>query len=244
MISVCIATYNGEKFIGDQIRSILPQLYDDDEIIVSDNNSSDKTINVINTIADARIKVLTNHSIGIVPNFENCLKHASGDIIFLCDQDDVWMNDKVRSAKEILQNYDLVLSNGLITNETLKPTGPTIFDKSPPSLNLVGNIFKNSFTGCCMAFNGSVLNLATPFPKGIAMHDWWIGIVALAFSRVYIDGTPRIFYRRHQSNHSSTSEKSTRPIRIAVKDRFVISYQISKLLIKSRKRVSKNIKSI
>lgn len=232
MISVCIATYNGRNFIEDQIRSILPQLHKQDEIIISDNNSSDGTVEIISTIADDRIKVIINHTKGIASNFNNCLKHASGDIIFLCDQDDVWLNDKVSTAKALLETNDLILSNGIITNEALTPTNITIFDTNPPSLGLIRNIWRNSFTGCCMAFNKKVLNLATPFPENIPMHDWWIGLVALLFSKVHLDSTPRILYRRHQFNYSSTSQKSTRPVKAAVKDRLVITYLLAKQLIK------------
>lgn len=236
MISVCIATYNGQDFIEDQIRSILPQLHDQDEIIISDNNSSDRTIDAITGIADCRIKVIINYTPGIVSNFENCLKHASGEVIFLCDQDDVWLTTKVASTQKLLETNDLVLSNGIITNDKLKPTGRTLFDTNPPNLSVIRNIGKNSFTGCCMAFNRKILNLATPFPKDIAMHDWWIGLVALLNAKVHLDHTPQILYRRHLSNYSSTSQASTRPIKAMTKDRLLMLYNLVKLFLGSKIR--------
>ena len=87
-ISVCIAAYNGGRFIWEQVMSILPQLGEDDEIIVSDDGSIDDTINILNSFHDKRIKIFINEGRhGVVPNFENALKHSSGDYIFFSDQD-------------------------------------------------------------------------------------------------------------------------------------------------------------
>ena len=105
MISVCIATYNGENYIRQQLMSILPQLSEDDEIVVSDDHSSDRTNEVIMSINDPRIHLFT-HDATIEPiftidrstyNFANALSHAKGDIIFLCDQDDYWLPEKVKT---------------------------------------------------------------------------------------------------------------------------------------------------
>ena len=104
MISVCVATYNGEKFIREQIESILCQLSSDDEIIVSDDGSTDGTIVIINCIGDKRIRIIEGprkHSPTF--NFENALKEAKGDYIFLADQDDVWKTNKVEVCMKWLQ---------------------------------------------------------------------------------------------------------------------------------------------
>ena len=94
-ISVCIATYNGGAFIKDQIYSILLQLSQNDEIIISDDGSRDSTLNILFSFNDSRIKIYKNGGKhGVVSNFENAIKHATGDYIFLCDQDDVWMPGK------------------------------------------------------------------------------------------------------------------------------------------------------
>ena len=119
-ISVCLATYNGEKYIKEQLDSILPQLSANDEIIISDDNSTDDTINIIRSLNDERIKIYVNKTKGIVKNFENALNNASGDIIFLSDQDDVWKNDKVKkilSAFSSDNSLTLVFSNAEIIDE-------------------------------------------------------------------------------------------------------------------------------
>jgi len=94
-ISVAIATYNGEKFIQRQLQSILEQLDENAEIIISDDGSSDNTLTVIKNFNDKRITVLRNPEKGLIKNFENALKHTTGNIIFLADQDDVWVKGKV-----------------------------------------------------------------------------------------------------------------------------------------------------
>lgn len=99
MISVCLATYNGQQYILEQLQTILPQLSEDDEIIISDDNSTDNTVNLIKSINDNRIKIFINKSGKRIytKNFENAINHSLGDFIFLCDQDDVWMPNKVES---------------------------------------------------------------------------------------------------------------------------------------------------
>src|SRR5688572_19081887 len=112
MISVCIPTFNGEKFIHRQLESIISQLSPDDEIVISDDSSSDNTLNIIKSLNDSRIKLLdNNHFRNPIFNLENALKHAKGDFIFLADQDDLWKENKVPLLLKKLNNYDLVLSN-------------------------------------------------------------------------------------------------------------------------------------
>ena len=114
MISVCIATYNGERYIGEQIKSILNQLNSSDEIIVSDDGSKDKTIDVVKSFDDKRIRIIDGPRKGSpISNFENALKAAKGEYIFTADQDDVWTDDKVRTCMRYLQSYDCVVSDAM-----------------------------------------------------------------------------------------------------------------------------------
>ena len=117
-ISVCIAAYNGGRFIREQVMSILPQLGEDDEIIVSDDGSIDDTINILNSFHDKRIKIFINEGRhGVVPNFENALKHSSGDYIFFSDQDDTWNDNKVKKCVEALNDADLVVHNSRVVSD-------------------------------------------------------------------------------------------------------------------------------
>lgn len=112
MISVCIATYNGERFIREQIGSIINQLGNEDEIIISDNGSTDSTIDIIKEIDDKRIKLIKGpEKKSPTSNFENALMHAKGEYIFLSDQDDVWKDNKISICMQYLKHYDCVISD-------------------------------------------------------------------------------------------------------------------------------------
>ena len=128
MISVCMATYNGERFIKEQIDQILPQLSQDDELIISDDGSTDRTLEIIASYKDERIKVFHHQKKGnkyyptlslcySTSNFENALQQAKGDYIFLSDQDDIWEKNKVKICVELLRNYDYVIHNFSVINE-------------------------------------------------------------------------------------------------------------------------------
>lgn len=120
MITVCMATYNGEKYIEEQLESVLMQLHSNDEVIISDDGSGDSTVDLIRTFNDPRIRLLVgNNFFSPTQNFENALKYAKGDYIFLCDQDDVWLPDKVESMLQYLLQYDLVVSDCKVVDAEL-----------------------------------------------------------------------------------------------------------------------------
>ena len=121
MISVCMASYNGEKYIKQQIDSILKQLSDEDELVISDDGSTDNTLSVIQSIHDKRIKLIHNQGEhGYSRNFENALKNSKGDYIFLSDQDDVWKDNKVETILPLLKKYAFVVHDTEMTDENLK----------------------------------------------------------------------------------------------------------------------------
>ena len=199
MITVCIATFNGEKYIREQLNSILFQLSLQDEVIVSDDGSTDNTISIIKSFNDKRIKIIDGvyrHSPTL--NFENALKEAKGDYIFLADQDDVWKDDKVKICLKWLQHYDCVISNAEVTDENLKILLPSLYQLMNIKSGRVYNIlWKNGYTGCCMAFTKRVKDAALPFPKDIPMYDIWIGnVAAFTYTVKFIDDK-LIYFRRH-----------------------------------------------
>ena len=210
MISVCVATYNGEKFIREQIESILCQLSSDDEIIVSDDGSTDGTIVIINCIGDKRIRIIEGprkHSPTF--NFENALKEAKGDYIFLADQDDVWKTNKVEVCMKWLQKYDCVVSDAEVTDSNLNPLYPSLYAIMQVRQGHIYNtVWKNGYTGCCMAFRRNVLEASLPFPKDIPMHDIWIGNVAAYKYNVKFIPDKLILFRRHKETISCNGKGS------------------------------------
>lgn len=220
MISVCMATYNGEKYIKEQIDSILPQLGEGDELVISDDSSVDRTVEIVQSYKDKRIKLFTNQKFhSPIFNFEFALKQAKGDIIFLSDQDDVWLPNKVEEMSKCLSNYDLVVSDCSVVDKDLKLIRSSFMNwkSSHEGGRFIKHLYKNPYLGCCMAFRNRLLKSAIPFPSHIAMHDIWLGLMALIGFKVYFLNIPLIKYRRHGNNASPASEKS----------HYSLSYKIS-----------------
>lgn len=200
-ISVALAAYKGEQYISGQLDSILAQLGENDELIISDDYPEGKTreIALDYQSRDKRVRYIEGEGKGVVKNFENALKACSGDVIFLSDQDDVWMPDKVEHVmKEFLSGADLVLHDASVTDSALNITEPSYFAVHGSNASFFGNMARNSFVGCCMAFTKQVLHESLPFPEALPMHDWWIALVALKKKRkVILLREPLIKWRRH-----------------------------------------------
>ena len=213
-ISVALAAYNGEKYIAEQIESVLSQLGEDDDIIVSDDNPAGKTKEAVLSFSDPRIKYVEGKGLGVVKNFENALSLCKGDYIYLCDQDDVWMPDKVKKVQAGFENgADLVLHNALITDESLNSAGKTSFDLYNPNTSFFGNLAKNTFVGCCMAFRREVLGFALPFPDKLPMHDWWIALLSIRSKhKISLIEEPLIKWRRHEGNVTGNSTSLSQKI--------------------------------
>ncbi len=211
VVSVCMATYNGEKYVKQQIESILVQLNDSDELIISDDSSSDDTVDIIKSIGDSRIKLLQNQTYrNPIFNFENALKQASGDVIYLSDQDDIWLTNKVEIMTPLIMKNHLALSDCALINDQGEVMNASYFlminSKPGRWRNLVNT---NPYIGCCMGFSRQLLNIALPFPKKIPMHDFWLGMIGEFYFRPIFVPQPLVYYRRHDNNASITGVKST-----------------------------------
>lgn len=228
MISVCIPTYNGGKFIRSQLESILSQLSNDDEIVISDDSSSDNTLEIIDSFNDKRIKVFANNTFhSPIYNLENALKQASGDYIFLSDQDDEWKLNKISVVMEYLKTTELVVHDAQVVDGEGNLLFESFFELNHTKSGKFYNLLKNGYIGCCMAFNRHVLESCLPFPKKLPMHDSWIGnVAAFKCERVSFIQDKLISYRRHGNNASITGEKSCRSIKEKLSDRLCIIYNL------------------
>lgn len=233
MISVCIATYNGERFIRQQIESIVCQLNVDDEIIVSDDGSTDGTLDVISSMDDRRIRIIEGpKKKSLIPNFENALKAAKGDCIFLADQDDVWKPNKVEVCMKWLQKYDCVVTDAEVTDNNLNPIYPSLYAIMQVRQSRIYNtIWKNGYTGCCMAFRRNILEASLPFPKDIPMHDIWIGNVAAYKYNVKFIPDKLISFRRHDDTASCNAKGSKFTIWQQIIFRLNIIHNIFRLML-------------
>lgn len=222
-ISVCIATYNGAKYIKPQLMSILKQLGDDDEVIISDDSSTDETVEIIKQLNDSRIKLYTNMQFrSPILNFEHAISKATGDYIFLADQDDEWDPAKVNTLLPLMQQK--ILAASYFTFIDSNSTNIVDNVKNLPHKSFIYNFIKPSIPGCCMAFRSEFKSRILPFPKGIAMHDWWITLVAAMHNQIAITQKPLVRIRRHETNYSTTGSKS----KFSLKQKLAIRFSILK----------------
>ena len=227
MISVCIASYNGEKYIEEQLLSILCQLDVKDEIIVSDDSSTDNTLDKVKGLHDDRIKLFPRNKFhSPIFNFENALKKANGDIIFLCDQDDIWLPNKVNVMVEQLKKFDLVVSDCKVVDGNLNILQDSFFASLNSGSGFCKNLIKNTYLGCCMAFRRDILDYVLPFPCHIAMHDIWIGLSVELHGCVSFINQPLMLYRRHGNNVSFGGEKSHFSLWYRIKYRLEMLYYL------------------
>lgn len=213
-VSVALCTYNGASFIRAQLESILNQTHPPDEVIVCDDASSDNTVGIVASFADKQPSVVhliqNQQRMGLHKNFEQAIEHTQGDIIFLADQDDVWLPKRVDT---VLHHFSadatagLVYSNATIVNSQLQATGNTFFDfvslsqiDNPTICDVVR--FGGGIPGCLIAIHSVLRPFITPINPAWA-YDHYIAFVAYALRRVVKIDEPLMQYRRHDSNSSS-----------------------------------------
>jgi len=217
VVSVCIATYNGEKYLRQQLDSILSQIGEGDEVVISDDNSTDGTLALIQSYGDERIRVFRHDSSQITTtfpldrpthNFENALIHARGDILFLADQDDVWLPGKVSRMLQALENADMAMHDCILVDTELNQLAPSYFDVVNATTSAWRNAMKCTLLGCCMAMRRCVLERALPFPKTRVGHDLWLGMVADRKFRFTLVREPLLMYRKHGKSMTTAGKKS------------------------------------
>lgn len=231
-VSVAMATYNGEKYIRQQIDSILSQLGHEDELIISDNHSKDNTVSIINEYvsADHRVKLFLHDEKGVISNFNNAIKRTQNDIIFLSDQDDIWKPEKVETVKSYFEKHPnilMIMSDITVVDDHLKPTIDSFYKYRGSSAGVIKNIIKNSYIGCAMSFRKELKDKILPIPRNTPMHDMWIGLVADMNKGALLIPEKLIYYRRHESTVTTVENTSS------LKEKIMWRFQISGLLLQS-----------
>lgn len=216
MIDILLASYNGEKYITEQIDSIINQTYKDWFLYIKDDCSTDNTINIIrnyeNTYKD-KIKVITSDikSGSAKDNFFSMLKYSENEYIMTCDQDDVWLPNKIEitlnkmmeAEKEDEDMPILVHTDLKVVDEKLNKITDSLIkmqnlDSSRDKLNNL--LVQNIVTGCTVMVNRKLLQYIIAIPKQAIMHDWWMALIASSLGKLIFIEESTVLYRQHDSN--------------------------------------------
>ncbi|TWH45279.1 Glycosyltransferases involved in cell wall biogenesis [Sporomusa sp. KB1] len=216
-ISIALCTYNGAKYILEQLDSIAAQEYLPTELVICDDASSDNTVLIIKEFAMRApfpIKVFCNEtSLGVSKNFEKAVSLCKGEYIALCDQDDIWLPNKIKDSINTIITEEECLGSEI---PILVHSDLQVVDKQ---CNVIHSSFMhmrqihheekeqlkvllthNFVTGCTVMMNRCLINKALPFPPKVLMHDWWFAIVAAATGKILLSQESNILYRQHGNN--------------------------------------------
>jgi glycosyltransferase involved in cell wall biosynthesis len=236
-----MATYNGSAYLREQVDSILSQLQPGDELLVSDDGSTDDTRQILATYG-GKLKIVNERRVGgVVRNFERVLSFAQGDVIVLADQDDVWLPGKLDRLRAELVYCDLVMSNAQVVDAQLTPQSVTLFEQLRIAPGMLKNIWRNSFVGCCMGFRRHLLMRALPFPLHTPWHDWLLGLLGSAAGKVVFLSDPLMLYRRHGSNASETGVGSSNSLAIKLRLRIQIAAALAICMLRKNPRKSSGL---
>lgn len=206
-VSVVMATYNGKPYLAEQLVSVLSQLLPDDELIIVDDNSQDGTLELVEALKTPLVRVVRNsHNLGVLATFERGLLLSSKEIVFLCDQDDIWLAGK-RAAFVAAFERDpgllVVVSDAELIDAKGVVTAPSFMATRGGFRGSVGNtLVRNRYLGCAMAVRRELLAVALPIPRPVPMHDMWLGALGSILGKVHYIPASLIQYRRHGSNAS------------------------------------------
>lgn len=227
-VSVAIATYNGEKYISRQLNSLLSQRRPIDEVIIIDDASTDKTANIIKNFIEKN-KLLNWHffvnkkNIGFFKSFKSAIEKTTGDVIFLCDQDDVWYKTKIDSmlnrfesdgrVKALYSSFNVIDEHDLFIKKYKSPLRSNnnlikfrIMPFETVKINLSTICSYNISPGCTLAFTREVRDIFIEKTKCICFHDWELAMIASFLDGLYFFNTPLINYRIHSGNTIGISQ--------------------------------------
>jgi glycosyltransferase involved in cell wall biosynthesis len=239
IVDIAMATYNGEKYLKEQIDSIIAQTFTDWRLFVRDDASTDNTLNIIREYAykDSRINLIEDDlgNLNVSRNFEQALLNCDAPYLMFADQDDVWFENKIEVSISFIKKVEkkdtpvLAFSNSILTNNSLDIKLENNYElKGEPTL--ANFLFTNSgYQGSAMIFNNILKEKILPFFSNSPVHDYHVSIAALLFGEVYHICTPLMLYRRH---NSSTTQKN-----ITLKERLVWLFK-NKSIIYDEKMLS------
>jgi glycosyltransferase involved in cell wall biosynthesis len=220
MRSVVLASCDGERFIGEQLDSILPQLAAEDEVVVSDDASTDRTLEVVAQRRDSRIRILAHENrVGYVGNFQRAVESSRGEFVFFSDQDDIWLPGKVSALDEALKSKLCVASDATVVDTSLRILHPSFFElRGARRFSHLAIYLKPCIVGATLACHRSYLERSLPFPAGVP-HDFWLALNAAYDGVLGVVPRPLILYRRHAHSLSVSATSRKRPLHTIATER-------------------------
>lgn len=220
-IFILLSTYNGEKYINELLESIINQSFSGWNLLIRDDGSSDKTIEIIKLYAesDSRIQIIDDDrgNVGVVRSFSLLAEFAytqkGSDYVMFSDQDDVWHPDKVEVTLEQMiyiksqysDNFPIAIHTDLRVVDNIGNEISSSFMKLQRISNEMNDplrvlLIQNYVTGCTLMLNRPLMKLALPFPTTVMMHDWWVALCASTFGKIGFVNKSTIDYRQHENN--------------------------------------------
>ncbi len=206
IVSVAIATHNGERYLAEQLDSILSQTYSNLEIVIVDDDSVDNTLNIIKNYQEkfSNIKLIKNIiNLGVVKSFELAINNCNGEFIVLADQDDVWFKNKVEVLYNNIGDCLLIHSDAILVNEKLQilSNSHMKFSKNIHCSGISNYLLSNNVTGCCTMLKKSFWDSIRPIPDGFYTHDHYLAIMASTKQNgIKYYPYPLVYYRQHSNN--------------------------------------------
>lgn len=206
-VQVLMSTYNGEKYIKEQIDSILNQKEVEVRLLIRDDGSKDATMNILKEYETQyrNVKVYTGKNLGACNSFFDLMKNADKGVSYyaFADQDDVWKENKLNRALSKLQEYDnvpaLYCGSYELVNSSLEPIGNHANHQKHSSFG--NSLIECIYSGCTGVFNKKLLELTLrQLPEHAYMHDWWVYMIAASMGQVICDEEPGMLYRQHENN--------------------------------------------
>lgn len=258
-VDILVATYNGEKYLKEQLDSILSQTYNNIQIIISDDNSTDGTKTILKQYeSDDRITIFYQETnLGYIKNFEFLLSKVESALYMLSDQDDIWLPEKVEKSVEKLQteNLDLVFGDLEVVDESLNTIYASFTDYMKISRKIKNELgsyklqyLYNCMTGCTILSKKSFLDKILPLPNNskYMVHDYWIGLVVSLYGKIGFLETPYIKYRQHGNNQIGTGKESYKYMKLSqVRNLFIdVKLGIFEAYVQNENVFPDNLKSL
>lgn len=254
-VDILLATYNGGPYLKELLDSILAQTFRDWKLIVRDDGSSDSTPDILKKYATAHPEKITlvkdgKKRLGPCQSFAQLLLKSGAGYAMFCDQDDVWLSDKIEKTLKAMRALEdkyggfplLVHTDMKVADKNLNVISNSFwkYQHIDPGMRGLNNLLVfNNVSGCTMMINSALRELSSPIPRAAVLHDWWIAIVASAFGRTEYLDAPTLLYRQHGGNDAGAVKYSLSYFASRLRDIEKSTALLKRIVAQSRAFVTK-----